>query len=74
MKDQTDKRCRFIFYSQFWSYLPAVPLLWARLFKNTATRGYSTWEIYSSVMKPFFLFEHSVAEFVHFSCFPLHSF
>jgi len=26
MKDQKDKQCRFIFYSQFWSYLPGVPL------------------------------------------------
>jgi len=27
MKDQKDKRCRFISYSQFWSYLPGVPLI-----------------------------------------------
>jgi len=27
MKDQKDKRCRFIFYSHFWSYLPGVPLI-----------------------------------------------
>jgi len=27
MKDQKDKQCRFIFYSQFGSYLPGVPLI-----------------------------------------------
>jgi len=27
MEDQKDKQCRIIFYSQFSSYLPGVPLI-----------------------------------------------
>jgi len=28
MKDQKDKQCRFIFYSQFWSYLQGCHQFW----------------------------------------------
>jgi len=37
MEDQKDKQCRIIFYSQFSSYLPGVPLI----LSTTVARTYS---------------------------------